>query len=167
MFRETYNSKLLSCKSSTVPSVRSNTIAATQDQTVEYVTINEKERWWCLVLYIFYFILIILVAWLYTIISRAGAYLLCSAGVVSMKACGEVWCSVWMRGVFIVWNLLEDMAQLQPWPHKLAYCSGVKAIRIGAESVLQNCVMGRCANLHIHVLLNLPFNNEKIWNIIY
>ena len=26
-----------------------------------------------------------------------------------------------------------------------------------AESVLQNCVMGRCANLHIHVLLHLPF----------
>ena len=32
----------------------------------------------------------IFVAWLYTIISCAGAYLLCSAGVVSKKVCGEV-----------------------------------------------------------------------------
>ena len=26
-------------------------------------------------------------------------------------------CSVWMHGVFIVWNLLEDMTQLQPHYH--------------------------------------------------
>ena len=36
-----------------------------------------------------------------------------------------------------------------------------------AESVLQNCVMGRCANLHIHVQLHLPFYNEKVWTQLY
>ena len=29
------------------------------------------------------------------------------------------------------------------------------------ESVHQNCIMGRCANLHIHILLHLTFYNEK------
>ena len=29
------------------------------------------------------------------------------------------------------------------------------------ESVCQNCVMGRGANLHIHILLHLPFYNGK------
>ena len=38
---------------------------------------------------------------------------------------------VWTRAVFIVWNLLEDTAQLQPWPRSLAYCQEVKGIRIG------------------------------------
>ena len=38
---------------------------------------------------------------------------------------------VWMHGVFIVWNLLEDMAQLQPWPHSLAYSYEVKDVCVG------------------------------------
>ena len=38
---------------------------------------------------------------------------------------------VWMHGVFIVWNLLEDTAQLQPWPHSLAYSYEVKDVCIG------------------------------------
>ena len=57
--------------------------------------------------------------------------------VISVEACDVVadcevtdW-SVWMHGVFIVWNLLEDMAQLQPWPCSLAYSYGVKAVCVG------------------------------------
>ena len=30
----------------------------------------------------------------------------------------------------------------------------MKVIQVGVESVLQNCVIGRCANLHIHILLH-------------
>ena len=32
----------------------------------------------------------------------------------------------------------------------------MKVIHVGAESVCQNCVIGRCAHLHIHILLHLP-----------
>ena len=32
----------------------------------------------------------------------------------------------------------------------------MKVICVGAESVHQNCVIGRHANLHIHILLHLP-----------
>ena len=58
------------------------------------------------------------------------SYLLCS--VISVKVC-DVECDdvVWMHGVFIVWNQLEDMAQLQPWPCSLVYSYGVKAVCIG------------------------------------
>ena len=98
----------------------------------------------------------------FTIFFNAGiqcSIVLCSgiiwsAVVLSLWCSVGMWCSVWMHGVFILWNLLEDIAQLQPWPCSLAYCSGVKAICIRAESVFQNCVMGRCANLHIHILLH-------------
>ena len=38
---------------------------------------------------------------------------------------------VWTRAVFIVWNLLEDTAQLQPWPCSLAYCQEVMGVCIG------------------------------------
>ena len=58
----------------------------------------------------------------------------CSAGVViSMKQWCEVnvYWSVWTHGVFIVWNPLEDMAQIQSWPCSLAYSYGVKAVHIG------------------------------------
>ena len=36
-----------------------------------------------------------------------------------------------MHGVFIGQSLLEDMAQLQPWPHSLAYSYEVKDIHVG------------------------------------
>ena len=38
---------------------------------------------------------------------------------------------VWTHAVFIVWNLLEDTAQLQPWPRSLAYCQEVKGVHVG------------------------------------
>ena len=60
-----------------------------------------------------------------------------------------------MCGAFIVWNLLDETGTAST---SLAY---VKAICIGVESVCQNCVMGRCASLHIHILLHLPFYNWK------
>ena len=45
--------------------------------------------------------------------------------------CGGMHDCVWTCAVFIVWNLLEDTAQLQPWPRSLAYCQEVKGIRVG------------------------------------
>ena len=107
------------------------------------------------------------IAWLiqYSLVLCSGIYLKCN-DVISKLSIMKCVCSVWMCGVFILWNLLEDMAQLQLWPCSLAYCSGVKAICMGAESVLQNCVMGRCANLHIHILLHLPFYNEKVGDTV-
>ena len=39
----------------------------------------------------------------------------------------------------------------------------VKVILVGAESVHQNCVIGRCANLHIHILLQLQIST---WNTL-
>ena len=39
------------------------------------------------------------------------------------------------------------------WPHTLAYCSGVKAVRVGAQSVFQNCVIG---DVLICILLQFP-----------
>ena len=52
-------------------------------------------------------------------------------GVVSSEVCDGMHDCVWTRAVFIVWNLLEDTAQLQPWPRSLAYCQEVKGIRVG------------------------------------
>ena len=54
-----------------------------------------------------------------------------------------------MHGAFIVWNLLQDTSTAST---SIAY---VKAICMKVESVCQNCVMGRCANLHIHILLQV------------
>ena len=78
-----------------------------------------------------------------------GAYgclwCVCSDDQVRMTdACG-------MHGAYIVWNLLEYTGTAST---SLAY---VKVICVGVESVLQNCVIERCANLHIHVLLQHPF----------
>ena len=53
-----------------------------------------------------------------------------------------------MHSAYIVSNLLEDTGTAST---SLEY---VKVICVGVESVLQNCVMGRCANLHIHILLH-------------
>ena len=51
--------------------------------------------------------------------------------VVSSEVCDGMHDCVWMHAVFIVWNLLEDTAQLQPWPRSLAYCQEVKGVRVG------------------------------------
>ena len=64
-----------------------------------------------------------------------------------------------MHGVFIVWNLLEDTAQLQPWPHSLAYSYGVKDICIDWICAPKLC-HGQMCHLHIHVLLHLPLNMQ-------
>ena len=76
------------------------------------------------------------------IISSAVAVVL----VLSLWRC-DVECewSVWMHAVFIVWNLLEDMAQLQPWTSLISIWLRGEGHSCRAESVLQNCVMGRCA----------------------
>ena len=58
-----------------------------------------------------------------------------------------------MHSAFIVRNLLEDTGTAST---SLAY---VKAVCVKVESAHQNCVMCRCANLHIHILLHLPFYN--------
>ena len=55
----------------------------------------------------------------------------CCVGVISVEAWCEVHDCVWMHGVFIVWNLLDDMAQLQPWPPSLAYSYEVKDVHVG------------------------------------
>ena len=52
---------------------------------------------------------------------------------------------------YIVLNLLEDTGTAST---SLAY---VKVIHIGVESVLQNCFVGRCANLHIATFPLLHF----------
>ena len=61
--------------------------------------------------------------------------LIFAVAVVLVFVSSEVWCRmhdcVWTRAVFIVWNLLEDTAQLQPWPCSLAYCQEVKGVRVG------------------------------------
>ena len=82
-----------------------------------------------------------------------GAYgclwCVCSDDQVRMTdACG-------IHGAYIVWNLLEYTGTAST---SLAY---VKVICVGVESVLQNCVIERCANLHIHVLLQHPFYRHK------
>ena len=38
----------------------------------------------------------------------------------------------------------------------------MKVIHVGAESVQQNCVMRRCGNLHIHILLQVVLYFEDI-----
>ena len=80
-----------------------------------------------------------LVAWLYNnlMLCCSCCVRCCLFGGVWWNACSLVKCwdgmhdCVWTRAVFIVWNLLEDTAQLQPWPRSLAYCQEVKGIRIG------------------------------------
>ena len=67
--------------------------------------------------------------WLYQYNNLILVY--CCVGVVSSEVCDGMHDCVWTRAVFIGWNLLEDTAQLQPWPRSLAYCQEVKGICVG------------------------------------
>ena len=55
---------------------------------------------------------------------------------------------------YILQNLLEDTSTALALTLLSCTC-------VGAESVLQNCVMGRCANLHIGILL-YPLPGTKL-----
>ena len=51
------------------------------------------------------------------------------------------------------------------WRHGTASTSlaYVKAVHLKVESLCQNCVMGRCASLHIHILLQVSFHFGRVW----
>ena len=55
------------------------------------------------------------------------------------------------------------------WRHGTASTSlaYVKAIYLKVESVCQNCVMGRCANLHIHILLQSCCQNFVVPSLAF
>ena len=125
---------------------------------------NRKDDVFCAVyIYIFYYNL--LVAWLVqlSIVLCSGISMLCSV-VFSLKACVEcdevtdcvnVWCiytvkPTWRHGTAsALTSLISILLQGEGCLHR-------------AESVLQNCVMGRCANLHIIYCYISLFTMKKI-----
>ena len=69
---------------------------------------------------------------------------------------------------YIGQNLFEDMAQLQPWPHSLAYCSrGEGHLHRGWICAPKLCHR-RCAHLHIATApKSTPDNTSQASPIIY
>ena len=123
-------------------------------------------------LYLLYLYSNILVTWL-TIFKHAGARYLAVVLVLLSLWSSDVkwmtvewltddWLCVWMHGVFILWNLLEDMAQLQPWPHSLAYSYGVKDICIGLNLCSKLCHGQMCHCIFMYCYISL-FTMKKIW----